>query len=348
MATTSAESHSTFEILKRAPEAEARAAVVESLQDYVGEQLPLLQAVEAAWQPSDFMPDSSKEDWAEQVAELRKTALELPDDILVTLVGDMITEEALPSYLTMLNRFENLSDRTGDCPSPWGRWSRWWTAEENRHGDLLNRFLYLCGRVNMRSVEVTIHHLLRNGFNAGMDQDAYKGFVYTSFQERATKISHANVAKLAKNAGNQLLNRICTTIAGDEARHEEGYKRFMGRVFEVDPSGAMLAFRDMMKKTIAMPARLMDDGEEGNIFKKFSDVAQRIGVYTAHDYSDILEHLVDRWKVAAVCGLKDEAARAQDYICGLAERYRKLAERMEGKMIRPAPVAFAWIFDRAV
>jgi acyl-[acyl-carrier-protein] desaturase len=28
-------------------------------------------------------------------------------------------------------------------------------GEENRHGDLLNKYLYLSGRVNMREVEMT-------------------------------------------------------------------------------------------------------------------------------------------------------------------------------------------------
>ena len=29
-------------------------------------------------------------------------------------------------------------------------------AEENRHGDLMNKYSYLSGRVNMKAVEVTI------------------------------------------------------------------------------------------------------------------------------------------------------------------------------------------------
>ncbi len=71
----------------------------------------------------------------------------------------------------------------------------------HRHGDLLNRYLYLTGRVDMRSVEVTIQHLITNGFNPKIKKDPYKGFIYTSFQERATKISHQNVARLANTAG---------------------------------------------------------------------------------------------------------------------------------------------------
>ena len=30
------------------------------------------------------------------------------------------------------------------------RWTRQWTAEENRHGDLMNKYCYLSGRVNMK------------------------------------------------------------------------------------------------------------------------------------------------------------------------------------------------------
>jgi len=31
------------------------------------------------------------------------------------------------------------------------RWNRQWTAEENRHGDLMNKYCYLTGRVNMKA-----------------------------------------------------------------------------------------------------------------------------------------------------------------------------------------------------
>ena len=37
----------------------------------------------------------------------------------------------------------------------WAKWIRAWTGEENRHGDLLSKYLYLCGRVNMREMEIT-------------------------------------------------------------------------------------------------------------------------------------------------------------------------------------------------
>ena len=47
----------------------------------------------------------------------------------------------------------------------------------------------------------------------------------------------------------------------------------------------MIAFGDMMRKQIVMPAHLMDDREHGsrngrNLFKDFSSVAQATGTYT--------------------------------------------------------------------
>ena len=69
-----------------------------------------------------------------QVKELRTQAEKLPDDYLVVLVGDMITEEGLPTYMTMLNTLDGVRDETGASDSPWAKWTRAWTAEENRHG----------------------------------------------------------------------------------------------------------------------------------------------------------------------------------------------------------------------
>ena len=50
----------------------------------------------------------------------------------------------------------NAENFTGTDPSPWSRWLRGWTSEENRHGDLLNAYLRLTGRVDMRSIELTV------------------------------------------------------------------------------------------------------------------------------------------------------------------------------------------------
>ena len=85
-----------------------------------------------------------------QVRELQKRSGEMPDEHLLVLVGDMVTEEALPTYMTMLNTLDGVRDETGASETAWAQWTRKWTAEENRHGDAMNKYLWLTGRVNIK------------------------------------------------------------------------------------------------------------------------------------------------------------------------------------------------------
>lgn len=135
-----------------------------SLDDWARDNiLTHLKPVEKCWQPQDFLPDPASEGFHDEVKELRERAKEIPDDYFVCLVGDMITEEALPTYQTMLNTLDGVRDETGASPTAWAVWTRAWTAEENRHGDLLNKYMYLTGRVDMRQIEKTIQYLIGSG-----------------------------------------------------------------------------------------------------------------------------------------------------------------------------------------
>ena len=75
-------------------------------------------------------------------------------------------------------------------------------------GDLLNKYLYLSGRVNMRSIEITIQNLIGSGMDPKTENNPYLGFVYTSFQERATKISHGHTAIHATEHGDDVLAKV--------------------------------------------------------------------------------------------------------------------------------------------
>ncbi|KAL6878161.1 hypothetical protein ACP4OV_012331 [Aristida adscensionis] len=340
--------------------------VIRSLNGWVEENmLPLLAPVESAWQPHDYLPRSSPapgSGWSEAealeaftagVAELRAGAAGLPDDVLVCLVGNMVTEEALPSYQSMGNRTEGLADDTGSSDLPWARWLRGWTAEENRHGDLLNRYLYLSGRVDMRQVETTVHHLLRNGMEMVAPRSPYHNVIYGAFQERATFISHGHTARLAREHGDAALARICGVVAADERRHEAAYTRGCAELFRVDPDGMARALADVMRGKVTMPGQLMSDGGGGGdtLFARFSAVAQRAGVYTASDYGDLVEHFVRRWRVAELGPvLSGEGRRAQEYVCGLPPKLRRMEELAHRRAARsePAMLQFSWIFDRSV
>ncbi|TKY56027.1 Acyl-of acyl-carrier-protein desaturase 6 [Spatholobus suberectus] len=325
--------------------------IFKSLEGWTSQRvLPLLKPVEQSWQPQNFIPDSSLsfEEFSDEVKALRDRTKELPDEYFLVLVGDMVTEEALPTYQTILNSLDGVKDEYGASPSPWAVWTRAWSAEENRHGDLLRTYLYLSGRVDMNMIEKTIHYLIAAGMDPGFENNPYLGFVYTSFQERATFVSHGNTARLAKEGGDPVLASICGTIAADEKRHEKAYSRIVEKLLEVDPTGAMVAIGDMMEKKITMPAHLMYDGEDPRLFEHYSAVAQRMGVYTANDYADILEFLIGRWRLEKLEGLTAEGKRAQDFVCGLAPRIRKLQERADerARKMKPHGVKFSWIFNK--
>ncbi|KAG0478923.1 hypothetical protein HPP92_013642 [Vanilla planifolia] len=134
--------------------------------------------------------------------------------------------------------------------------------------------------------------------------------------------------------------------AADEKRHETAYTKIVEKLFELDPDTAVVAFAYMMRKNIVMPAHLMFDGRDDGLFDQFSAVAQRLGVYSAGDYADIIEFLVGRWRVASLVGLSDEGKKAQDFVCKLAPRYERLEERAR-RMDKQRP-AVRWIFDREV
>jgi acyl-[acyl-carrier-protein] desaturase len=294
------------------------------IDDFVDQYLI---APEKIWQPSDLLPNSENESFFEDVKELREIAKDLPYDFWVVLVGDTITEEALPTYESWLMDVEGIDnvERNG-----WSKWVRHWTAEENRHGDLLNKYLYLSGRVNMREIEITTQHLIADGFDIGTGRDPYKNFVYTSFQELATYISHNRVSQIAKKYGDAKLSKICKLIAGDEMRHHHAYSEFVTQIFKVDPSEMMLSFQYMMKQKIVMPALfLRESGEKiGTAFEEFSNSAQKIGVYTAADYVEILQKLVEKWEIDKISNLTDEAEKARDYLMKLPARMAKVSERL--------------------
>ncbi|MBB1285577.1 acyl-ACP desaturase [Flavisolibacter sp. BT320] len=322
-------------------ELEKNKEVISGIENIAHEAIEkYLVEAETAWQPSDFLPDMSSQEALKEIKELQERAAGLPDGVITSLVGNMITEEALPTYTTYFNLIEGVNEEKNyTSDRGWVKWSRKWTAEENRHGDLLNKYLYLTGRADMRQVEITIHNLLQNGFDPKTDGDPYQAFIYTSFQERATRISHVNTGKLADRNGDAVLAKICKTIAGDEARHEKAYKTFMAKVFEVDPNGAMLAFEKMMKKQIAMPAIMMDNSPVDNLFTRFSAITQKLGIYTTFDYASIIKHLTELWKIETVTGLNSYAAKAQEYLSTLPDRYRRIAERMK----EPETVKLAWL-----
>jgi acyl-[acyl-carrier-protein] desaturase len=51
-------------------------------------------------------------------------------------------------------------------------------------------------------------------------------------------------------------------------------------------------------------------------------------VHTADDYADILEFLIGQWGLEKLEGMSGEGRRAQEFVCVLAPRIRKLQSEL--------------------
>ena len=69
-------------------------------------------------------------------------------------------------------------------------------------------------------------------------------------------------------------------------------------LFALTPDTAVRALEYMMRERILMPAYYMFDGQDPELFRHFTAVAQRLGVYTTADYDNIVQFFVDRCGVA--------------------------------------------------
>lgn len=320
--------------------AEKRGEVMKHIESFMLQNMfTYLKPVEENWQPIDFLPDASQPDFFDRIKELQESSKELPYDLVAVLIGDTITEEALPTYESWLATVEGVS-KSED--GGWMKWLRHWTAEENRHGDLLNKYLYLSGRVDMRQLEISTQYLIADGFDIGTDRDPYRNFVYTSFQEMATNISHRRVASLSKKSGDTLLAKMCGVIASDEARHANAYKAFIAQILKVDASEVMIAFEDMMRKKIVMPAHFLREAGNsiGSAFDHFSNAAQRLGVYTSVDYIAIMKDLIVEWQIESIKDLNEAGEKARDYLMALPDRLTRLADRIKTPELE---YKFSWI-----
>jgi len=101
-----------------------------------------------------------------------------------------------------------------------------------------------------------------------------------------------------------------------------------------------------------MPMQEMHNSKDTKIYENFAEIAQRLSVYIAFDYADIIRHLIKTWDLENLTGLSSNGKRDRDYICKLPNRYQKLAKRTMTKKKKatkdevPTKMEFNWIYGR--
>jgi len=309
------------------------ASKVEVLRDLEGPVQELMEAHERKrelWFPSDLIQpegDASRDDFFRQ---LRAQADGIPDPIRAALALNMLTEEGLPHFHRLLSVY------LGDT-SHWRSWNNLWTAEEDRHGQVLHDYARDTRLFDQRKIEEMQFEYLRRGFHPEWDRDPYRVFVYTTVQERATQFSHGETGRIVSEYEPRL-GGMLGHVAKDEARHYAFYRSVFELILERDPNQALHS-ASFILPAIDMPGVTMPG------FKELADVIRRAGIYGPRDYLRIVQEQIRYWRIESLQGLNELGRMAQEKIMGIPARLRRIAELMETRS-RAKTFSFEVVFNR--
>ena len=292
----------------------AKVEVLSDLESLVDELMVAHEAKRVLWYPSELLAPAPETDPDVHVKDLRKRSEGISTPARVALALNLLTEEGLPHFHRLLAVY--LGNE-----SFWHKWTNLWTAEEDRHGAVLHDYMHDTRILDNPVLERMQFEYLKAGFAPAWDRDPYRVFVYTSLQERATQVSHANTGKLASE-NEPVIGEVLSNVAKEEARHYTFYRSIFKAVLERDPNSAMMSAAEIMP-SIDMPGISMPH------FREMADVIRRAGIYGPRDYLRIVEELIRFWAIEAVSGLDELGRKAQEKIMAVPARLLRVADMME-------------------
>ena len=193
-----------------------------------------------------------------------------------------------------------------------GRWNNLWTAEEDRHGQVLHDYARDTRLFDQRKIEEMQFEYIRSGFHPDWDRDPYRVFAYTTVQERATQFSHSETGRIVGEYEPRLAE-VLAHVAKDEARHYAFYRTVFELILERDPNQALHS-ASFILPAIDMPGVTMPG------FKELADVIRRSGIYGPRDYLRIVQEQIRYWKIESIEGLNELGRKAQEKIVGIPAR----------------------------
>lgn len=308
----------------------AKVEVLRDLEQMVGQLMEAHERKREMWFPSQLLgpePDACPE---EHRKLLRERAAGIPDHARAAIALNLLTEEGLPHFHRLLAVY------LGD-DSHWRNWNFLWTAEEDRHGQVLMDYVRDTSLLNQERLEMMKFEYIKAGFNPDWDKDPYRVFAYTTVQERATQASHAGTGRVVREY-EPALGIILDKVATEEARHFSFYRAIFDAILERDPNAALESASHILPG-IQMPGFTMPS------FRDFAEVVRRSGIYGPRDYIRIVQEQVGYWKIESMTGLSEVGRAAQEKILAIPERLRKLADYVETRS-RAKTFAFDVVFNR--
>src|SRR5688500_13482046 len=298
------------------PEADtlAKAEVLSDLEETVHSLMEVHEAKRVLWFPSELLNPQPDTDPDQHAAALRERARGISLPARVALALNLLTAEGLPHFPRLLA----VSLGNASCCS---RWTNIRTAEEDRHGAVLHDYTRESRILNNPVLEKMQFEYIRAGFDPAWDRDPYRVFVYTTLQERATQVSHANTGKVASEY-EPMIGTVLANVAKEEARHYAFYREIFKHTLQRDPN------RALESAAVIMPAIDMPGINMPN-FREMADVIRRAGIYGPRDYLKIVEEQIRYWSIGTLEGLNDAGKIAQEKILGIPARLLRIADAME-------------------
>ncbi|GAC1621371.1 MAG: acyl-ACP desaturase [Nevskia sp.] len=310
-------------------------AVMVDLQSFVEQQTAEHLQRRKLWFPNDLLAADANDVEANEAdhAEVREAARGLPDTVRVALALNLLTEEGLPHFHRLI------ATHLGN-ESPWSTWNNMWTAEEDRHGCAMRDYVRDARLFNMGALERMQYRYIESGFNPDWQQDPYRLLAYTSLQEKATQVAHANTGRIAGQYEPRI-QRILAHIAGDESKHYAFYRAAFGGILERDPNNALFSLLKVAP-ALAMPGHSMPG------YDHMADVMRRADIYGAAHYQRIVEELLEHWQIGALTGLSAAGRECQDKLMKIPARLARMASYLESKAQGLRSFSFDFIYDRVV
>jgi acyl-[acyl-carrier-protein] desaturase len=317
-------------LIESARELASKFEVLKDLEPRVRELMDRHEQKRELWYPSDLIdpqPDTCPDT---HYAALRKRAEGIPDHARAALAVNLLTEEGLPHFHRLLAVY------LGD-DSHWRVWNNLWTAEEDRHGQVLHDYARVTRLLQQRKLEEMQFEYLKAGFHPTWDRDPYRVFAYTTVQERATQHSHAETGRVVGEYEPSLAV-ILGYVAKEEARHYTFYRTVFEEILARDPDQALHS-ASFILPSIDMPGHSMPG------FRDFADVIRRAGIYGPRDYLRIVQEQIRYWRIEKLTGLGELGRKAQEKIMAIPDRLRRVAEIIETRS-RAKTFSFEVVFNR--
>lgn len=302
--------------------------VLADLEPVVSALMSAHEAKRDLWLPSELLAPAADEDPDEHVARIRDRARGISPALRAAIALNLLTEEGLPHFHRILSA--HLAER-----SAWTAWRNLWTAEEDRHGVVLQQYARSARLLDTITLERMQFEYLRRGMEVAWDRDPYRVLVYTSLQERATQLAHANTGRLAGEY-EPTIGLVLHHVAQDEARHFAFYRAAFKEVLRRDPNAALISAVNIMPG-IDMP------GVNIPQFGELATIVRRAGIYGPRDYCRIVEEQLRYWEIDALKGLDDGGREAQERLLQIPQRLERLAEVLESRS-RPKTFCLDVIF----